>query len=632
MTANPVAAAPDPFEPTPLTNIMQSHSSSSSRSTGQPLSQQPMLSANPAPIPNRTSLSAQTSSSRYNPTPTAIPHRSSSSGGNYTSTPMQPTHPSSNSRYQQQPSSVVTSSGRPATAAQIAAAKKAKDQFLMFTRVLMKYLESKDQQMHARAKAVIRECAERNKKKEQGYESVTASMKKRLRQTVGEQYWKRAESYLLHFVDMRRKKQQQQPGGSSSTSSATQQQQMMLQQQQLQQQQQQKLQNEKMRHQKMQQQKQHEQQKILMEQQKKREMEKRKIQKQKEEMLRKQQNEKIRQQKLQQSRENKEQAAAAAKAARATKAESTKRRGSNAKRSGTPVTSATTSAPEVVDDAPREYNEFMEMIDHAVNYDWTTAPTLLAQKDVVDLDTEQQNLLYGNARPKISTDHKLRRGWTDRNVVSTRTAWAKVRLPELDRNQASSAMRYRWLNEERAEEDRTLALLSEASQIYIKDIFSKALECARQRENLQGIRLWHMQHSTKTDGNNESPPMGLRLGCDVSRQVALAEGNAALTVKRMEEALKRRKRNGTAEDVEDYMSNATSMGDLACFPKLASSVEKADYHAKRCFEVSGGKDSSSPPLGRVPKQAKIMAEDFEMGMELCGNDGRPHRPLAFHFV
>jgi len=544
MTVPPAVAAPDPFEPTPLTNIIQRHSSSSARSSAQPMSQQPMLNANPTPIPTHASLPShtQSSSSRYNPAPG--PHRTAvpSSSVNYSSNTMQPRHSisSSSSQYQQhqqqqqhhqqqQQRSSVTSSRQQATPAQIAAAKKAKDQFLMFTRVLMKYLESKDAQMHARAKNVIRECAEKNKKKEQGYESVTASMKKRLRQTVGEQYWKRAESYLLHFVEMRRKKQQQQGSSSSASapSSAThQQKQMLLQQQKLQQK---KLQEEKLRQQKLQQQKQQEQQKALMEQQKKREMEKRKIQKQKEEIMRKQNAEKMRQQKLQYSRENKEQAAKAARSA--TKSDSAKRRVSGTKRSSTPVTSVTTVPAEVIDETPREYSELMEMVDHAVDYDWTSAPNLLADKDTVDLDEEQKALLYGESRPKISTDHKLRRGWSERNVVSTRTAWATVRLPELDRDQASSAMRCRWLNEERAEEDRTLALLSEASQIYIKDILSKALECARQRENLDGIRLWHMQHQRNSE--DEPPPMGLRLGCDVSRQIALAEENAALTVKRM---------------------------------------------------------------------------------------------------
>jgi len=71
-------------------------------------------------------------------------------------------------------------------------AKRAKVKFHMFLCVFMKYLEQKDPQMHARAEEVIRECAKYNKKKEQGYGSVTASMKTRLRTTVGDLYWKRA--------------------------------------------------------------------------------------------------------------------------------------------------------------------------------------------------------------------------------------------------------------------------------------------------------------------------------------------------------------------------------------------------------------------------------------------------------
>ena len=96
-------------------------------------------------------------------------------------------------------------------------AKRRKERFLMFTRVLMKYLEQKDPPMHIRAKQIIRECAERNKRKEMGYESVTASMHNRLRATVGEVYWKRAESYLSHFLKSKLK----QSSKSTSTTKST---------------------------------------------------------------------------------------------------------------------------------------------------------------------------------------------------------------------------------------------------------------------------------------------------------------------------------------------------------------------------------------------------------------------------
>ncbi|KAI2510424.1 hypothetical protein MHU86_3997 [Fragilaria crotonensis] len=258
---------------------------------------------------------------------------------------------------------------------------------------------------------------------------------------------------------------------------------------------------------------------------------------------------------------------------------------------------------------PREYSEFMEMIDHAVDYDWTTAGLLLGNKADIDLNAEQRTLLYGKHVPKPPSDHKVRRGWGDRNILSARAAWAKVRLPETERESKesksatpvvagislpsdtvdSTKIKTTWFNEDKAETDRTLALLSEATEIYVKQVLEKALICARQRENLEGIRLWHAQHSAS------KPPLGLRLGCDVTRQVALASGNAARTVQRMEEALER---NPAAKrDLSDpeVLADATSMGDLACRPKLAAGAEKAAYQAKRSFEVSGGKDAGSPP-------------------------------------
>jgi hypothetical protein len=48
-----------------------------------------------------------------------------------------------------------------------------------------------------------------------------------------------------------------------------------------------------------------------------------------------------------------------------------------------------------VEFSPREYSEFMEMIDHAVDYDWNSAGLLLGNKSDVDLGAEQHKLLYG---------------------------------------------------------------------------------------------------------------------------------------------------------------------------------------------------------------------------------------------
>lgn len=71
--------------------------------------------------------------------------------------------------------------------------KKHKETFLLFTRVLIKYLEQKDPHVHQQVKAIIKDCAERNKRGEPGYESVTTSMRSRLKRVVSESYWARAE-------------------------------------------------------------------------------------------------------------------------------------------------------------------------------------------------------------------------------------------------------------------------------------------------------------------------------------------------------------------------------------------------------------------------------------------------------
>ena len=95
----------------------------------------------------------------------------------------------------QPPSENISVSGA-ASAATAQEHKDRKKSFLNFTRVLMKYLENRDKNMHAKAKSVIRECA---------YENM--SMQVRLRDLVGEAYWKKTEDYLcfVHKKDYEKK-------------------------------------------------------------------------------------------------------------------------------------------------------------------------------------------------------------------------------------------------------------------------------------------------------------------------------------------------------------------------------------------------------------------------------------------
>jgi len=87
-----------------------------------------------------------------------------------------------------------------------------REYFLLFTRVLVKYLEKKDKELHTRAKKIIRECVERNKRQENGIESMTKTITHRLKELVGDHRWKKANEYLLHFLQ---EKESNRPAGTS---------------------------------------------------------------------------------------------------------------------------------------------------------------------------------------------------------------------------------------------------------------------------------------------------------------------------------------------------------------------------------------------------------------------------------
>lgn len=561
-------------------------------------------------------------------------------------------------------------------------AKQRKEKFLMFTRVLMKYLEQKDPAMHARAKSVIRECAEKNKAKEAGYESVTASMQARLRSTVGEPYWKRAETYLNHFlkqkeVELAKRKKAAAAVSDVLPSSALSQQHVQQQLQQLpqqlpprpspQQQPQPQIQQpaatvvisassrELTRQQVDEAEKKNEASKNAALSQKKRDEQKRAIQKQhiakQQQNLQKQQQaaQKLAQIQNEQTAQlqtikqtntavaSKQKAAGAPTSNKVDAAKKLPQPSISRKSSATttpPTVTAKISPADVEQQPPREYAEFMDSLDHMVDYDWTTTGLLLSSKNDVDLEEEQRALVYGEGivAPK-PTFAPASRGWSQRNVVTARIAWARIRLPEQKHerraiaagnaplvqgislpsqpNTSIQAQQQKpetiWFNEDATESDLACAMLSEATEVYLKDLLEKGLTCARQRQNIQGVRLWHLQHGAS------KPPLSLRLGCEVHRQVAQSMGNAAKTVQRMEEAVDRSLKRPINDDPNAW-SEASSMADMALNAPLASAVEQADYQAKRSFEIYGGKETGGPPF-RVPKKAMIKTNDFKLGMQ-----------------
>jgi hypothetical protein len=585
----------------------------------------------------------------------------------------------------------------------------------MFTKVLMKYLEQKDQKMHASAKEVIRECAKKNKAGDPAYSSLSTSMQAHLKRLVGEAYWKKAEDYLRQYLHTQYVKKGEAPeearrkadamarsaasplalDGSTMVSNSS--------------------------HPRS-----HNGQPIahrqavapqrsisggqappaaaaaatnpVLKQSATPQANYAKIQ---------QQQQAVAARKAQQDRTA--QSAATATTKKSSKANSNltiknpiNTAGGGGKApvgkiskgagGGTPIGSSTptkkkktvkkststSNAVSAVLSVPKEYSDAMEMLDHIVDYDVSSCALILGndskKKGESIISEEQRKLLYhdfGMIGPRkglyggreksesptsitsqdaevTSTIPSFLQGWSSRNIVSSRAAWAKLRLEEekeqamndlslpgsnpirassietlsaLKPSQSNDTSEFAWFNEQSAEEDETLVLVSEATQHYIKTILEGAMNSASKRLNLDGIRLIHQQHAVANMNKAQKadvptkirdPALHLRLGCDTRRQYALVQGNAAKTYQRLEEALERQ---GCTDMNVEAMYNATSMMELSKIPKISSAATKADYNAKRIFEIYGGKESGELSLGRVPKKAKIMVKDFRVCLE-----------------
>lgn len=507
--------------------------------------------------------------------------------------------------------------------------RRQKERFLIFTRVLIKYLEQKDPNMHRQAKIIIKDCAERNKKQEPGYQSVTASMKTRLKELVGESYWRRAEVYLKHYLDQQNNKAGSQGSSSSSSTHALTQQQLDRRKQQQQEQLQcaAKMQAQRAAQAQHDQQHQHPPNLAMLQQE---------VSNRRNEIV---------------GGVRTLITANVVPVAKGTVTQQKKATGLNgigraatstSRKPGTPVMGVPTDKAA---EPPQEYLELMQTVDHAMMFDSKAAGQLIkSDKTGLQVNEEQRKLLYSEINAKLSRGKRIagpRPGWDKTNVFSARAAWARVRLPEQKSSPKAPVVggglltlptatpastndgSMTWTNEEKAEEDIALAMLSEGCQQYLKGILQKAVRCSRQRQNADSVHLWHQQHMAAVRG--KAPALSLRFGCDISRQVAEGAGSAI----RMEESLERKGDVPTSARIpkDETLEGATSMGDLSLRPQVPKIVQCADLQARRSYELCGGKHFSEPPFGRIPKQAKIEKIDLVHGSNLGDNIGR-HRAVV----
>lgn len=71
-----------------------------------------------------------------------------------------------------------------------------KQNFLTFTKTLMKYLEINENAMYGQAKSIIRDCADKKKQGNLANADLGVNMQFRLRELVGEEHWKKTEESL----------------------------------------------------------------------------------------------------------------------------------------------------------------------------------------------------------------------------------------------------------------------------------------------------------------------------------------------------------------------------------------------------------------------------------------------------
>ena len=83
--------------------------------------------------------------------------------------------------------------------------KPEKVRFMLYLRVLLKYLQRKDDpDTYERLKLALHECASKSRRQEKGFESLTIAMKRIIPEVVGEEDLDKAREYMNLFMQKQR--------------------------------------------------------------------------------------------------------------------------------------------------------------------------------------------------------------------------------------------------------------------------------------------------------------------------------------------------------------------------------------------------------------------------------------------
>ena len=168
----------DPYEPTPVSKILERQQQKAKAAQRAAMSAAPPSSSRPLSYPSSRQVPPPSGTRpSYPPHQAAAPKTSRPSQPTYSSQPSGPRQPQPSSRPSQSTSrpyqTPATTSSQKSSSSSVstlptsnvssdprtlseAERKKQKEKFLIFTRVLMKYLEQKDPPLHVKVKAIIK--------------------------------------------------------------------------------------------------------------------------------------------------------------------------------------------------------------------------------------------------------------------------------------------------------------------------------------------------------------------------------------------------------------------------------------------------------------------------------------------
>ena len=104
--------------------------------------------------------------------------------------------------------SSVTSTASQVSPTPVQGTRLEKEQFMEFTKILMKYLQFMNPSLCKKAQILLVQYSDRHRRQEIGYENLSVhGLKQRLHDLVGDAYWTRVEAHYKRYMKVQRARQ-----------------------------------------------------------------------------------------------------------------------------------------------------------------------------------------------------------------------------------------------------------------------------------------------------------------------------------------------------------------------------------------------------------------------------------------